>query len=201
MKRTILLTTLVIVFNTTFAQNAIKIHTNDNMKTVILVDNIEKLSFEMLAVGDIYQGGIVFYVDVSGEHGLIAALFDQGGGMNVEWDNGTHSVTGAAGDGIGAGADNTSIIIDKYGWGPYPAWICKSLTEGGYMDWYSPSKYELFLMYTNLHQNGLGGFHSNNYWCSTEASDNSAWEQNFNDGSQTSQSKSSRYFVRAVRAF
>jgi hypothetical protein len=60
-------------------------------------------------VGEQYQGGIIFWVDPEGQHGLIAAKTDQSTG--VQWYNGTYFQTHATADGIYAGAKNTEIII------------------------------------------------------------------------------------------
>jgi hypothetical protein len=73
--------------------------------------------------------------------------------------------------------------------------------EGGYTDWYLPSKFELDLMYTNLYRNALGDFTSNYYWSSTEVSNSFAWFQNFGNGSQNNFNKDNFSHVRAVRAF
>jgi hypothetical protein len=61
------------------------------------------------AIGDLYQGGIIFWVDADGQHGLIAAKADQSSG--IQWYNGTPFQTHATADGIYAGAKNTEIII------------------------------------------------------------------------------------------
>ena len=63
----------------------------------------------VLFPGDPYQGGIVFWVDQTGQHGLIAARADQSSG--IQWYNGTYFVTNATADGIYAGAKNTEVII------------------------------------------------------------------------------------------
>ena len=60
-------------------------------------------------IGDKYGGGIVFYVYDGGLHGLIAALADQSSA--IQWYNGIFKVTGANGDGVGAGAMNTAMIV------------------------------------------------------------------------------------------
>ena len=60
-------------------------------------------------VGEQYQGGIIFWVDPEGQHGLIAAKTDQSSG--IQWYNGTYFQTHATGDGIYAGAKNTEVII------------------------------------------------------------------------------------------
>ena len=60
-------------------------------------------------IGDKYGGGIVFYVYDGGLHGLIAARADQSTG--IQWYNGIYKDTGATGDGVGAGAMNTAMIV------------------------------------------------------------------------------------------
>ena len=57
-----------------------------------------------LSIGDTYQGGIIFYLDASGCHGLIAAPSDQSTG--IVWWNGSYVDTYAYGNGIGAGEGN-----------------------------------------------------------------------------------------------
>jgi hypothetical protein len=62
-------------------------------------------------VGESYQGGIIFWVEPDGQHGLIAAKADQNGGVGIQWYNGTYFTTNATADGIYAGAKNTEVII------------------------------------------------------------------------------------------
>ena len=66
---------------------------------------------EAVKIGDIYEGGIVFFVDNGGQHGLIAARADQNGGAGIPWYNGTYFVTNATADGLYAGVSNTNLII------------------------------------------------------------------------------------------
>jgi len=125
------------------------------------------------AIGDFYQGGIIFYLDGTGQHGLIMAQSDQSAG--IQWYNGTYVTTGATGDGVGAGAANTTLIVSVQGAGSYAAQLCNDLTLGGFSDWYLPSKFELNLMY--LQNTTIGGFASSHYWSSTEGSSGNAWSQ------------------------
>ncbi|MFH1050451.1 MAG: hypothetical protein V1779_05910 [bacterium] len=60
-------------------------------------------------IGESYGGGIVFWVDSSGQHGLIATTADQSTG--IQWYNGTYRYTGSLGDGLNAGAMNTAMIV------------------------------------------------------------------------------------------
>ena len=150
-----------------------------------------------LAIGQSYQGGIIFWLDATGQHGLIAATADQSTG--IQWYNGTFTVTNAVRDGIGAGMYNTERIIANQGVGSYAAQLCANYQGGGYGDWYLPSKYELNLLY--LQKDAVGGFASAYYWSSTEANNDSAWGQDFGDGAQYGYSKDYTGRVRAVRAF
>lgn len=158
-----------------------------------------------LAIGDSYQGGIIFWLDATGQHGLIAATADQNTG--IQWYNGTYRYTGTAGDGLYAGAMNTAMIVatqmaDNQS-GSFAAKVCAdySVTVGGvtYGDWYLPSKYELNLLY--LQKIAVGGFASAYYWSSTETTNFYAWTQYFDNGFLSHFFKDYTIRVRAVRAF
>jgi hypothetical protein len=154
-----------------------------------------------LSIGDTYQGGIIFYIDASGCHGLIAAPTDQSTG--IQWWNGSYSTTTATYDGVKAGQSNTKLIIDSQGDGTYAASICNDLivysNDGLFADWYLPSKYELNLLYQQ--KTVVGGFATSYYWSSTEYGNGVAWGQNFGSGNQASSNKLVTDYVRAVRAF
>ena len=158
-----------------------------------------------LAIGDSYQGGIIFWLDATGQHGLIAATADQSTG--IQWYNGTYRYTGTTGDGLYAGSMNTAMIVatqmSDNQTGNFAAKVCAdySVTVGGviYGDWYLPSKYELNLLY--LQKAVVGGFASAYYWSSSEYSNNFAWYQNFDSGFQGYGNKVNSTSVRAVRAF
>ena len=168
------------------------------------------------SIGDFAHGGIVFWVDETGQHGLVCAKEDQSSG--VRWYAGTYGKTQAKGDGVYSGKANTAIIIAAQvaigdDGNTYAARICNELqiTEVGktYGDWYLPSKYELNLMYQNkttinntASANAGSDFSTYSYWSSTEDGNNNAWIQNFGYGVQKCYSK---YYPnnsgRAVRAF
>mgnify|MGYP005985823203 CR=1 FL=1 len=167
------------------------------------------------SVGDFAQGGIVFWVDATGEHGLVCAKEDQSTG--IRWYAGTHGLTQAKGAGIYAGKANTTIIIsaqvaigdNNY---PYAARMCNELqiTESGitYGDWYLPSVFELNLMYTNKSTinttataNSGNSFSTDAYWSSKERDNNNAEKQYFGNGTQSWSPKETSHSVRAVRAF
>ncbi len=168
-------------------------------------------------IGDWAQGGIVFWVDETGQHGLICAKEDQNGGSTIRWYAGSYGITRATGDGPFSGELNSSIIISSQvsigdDGADYAAQICKDLqiTEGGktYGDWYLPSKEELNLMYQNkvtidatAVANGGSSFANDYYWSSTESSAFRAWNRHFWANYQFSEWKYDAYRVRAVRAF
>lgn len=80
---------------------------------------------------------------------------------------------------------------------------CDNYTFMGKSDWYLPSKYELNILYVNLHKKGLGGFANTYYWTSTEIDEGNAWVLTFYNGTQVRFPKGaySGTDFRAVRAF
>jgi hypothetical protein len=151
-------------------------------------------------IGDHVHGGIVFYIDESGQHGLVAATEDQSEG--TPWSNGNLNVANPVrNDGIGIGRNNTDFIIATLGRHDYAANICAIYVGGGFADWYLPSKYELNLLY--IRRSRVGGFASVNYWSSSEANygEGFASSQNFDNGNQRLDPKAFKYRVRAIRAF
>ena len=160
----------------------------------------------VLEIGHVYQGGIIFWLDATGQHGLIAASDDQSAG--IQWYNDIHKYTGSTGDGLYAGAMNTAMIVagqmGDYQGGNFAAKVCAdyTYTYGGvtYGDWYLPSKYELSLLY--LQRAVVGGFTATYYWSSTEYTPNLAWGLSFSDGNAGVGNKDyTNTHVRAIRAF
>lgn len=154
-------------------------------------------------VGESFGGGIVFYVDGTGQHGLIAATSDQG---SIKWYNTGYSTTGAIGTAIGTGFANTNTIINSQGGTvtSYAAGLARAYTDGVYHDWYLPSKDEL----TELHNNrnifsGINnGFANDFYWSSSEINTSDAWCQGFYPGGPSAMGwKPDKSYVRAIRSF
>ena len=102
-----------------------------------------------LSIGDYHQGGVIFYLSGNGG-GLICDIADIASTLNqVEWGCVNDSLAGAASTSIGGGFSNTTDIINGCNEVGYAAEICYNLTNGGYSDWYLPSKDELNEMYIN----------------------------------------------------
>ena len=154
------------------------------------------------SIGDTAYGGVIFYLDATGCHGLVAKATDEPG--LYLWSSVYFPVYSLS-RGIFAGAHNTKKIIAKTSMQGItcPAATQVSLPYGGFNDWYLPSIDELDMMFVNLHLQGLGGFANNNYWSSTEYNDSYAWKLDFINGHHDYSIKAYTYFlnVRAVRAF
>lgn len=158
-----------------------------------------------LSIGDTHAGGIIFYLDASGCHGLVCAASDQS--ASIAWYNGSFSNTLAFDNGVYTGAGNMARIIYNQGLGSYAATLCRDLVLNTYSDWYLPSEYELYLMYSNIGQGNIlglgntGSFANSFYWSSTEHDLGNAYRLYFGNGFQEYNTKSGNAVVRAVRAF
>jgi hypothetical protein len=158
-----------------------------------------------LSIGDTTQGGIIFYLDPSGCHGLVCALTDQSSG--TAWYNVSYIDTRAYGSGLFEGKYNTKMINWEQGGSTSASAICAAYTVGSFNDWYLPSIEELNKMYLNIGQGNalglgnIGGFAGNSCWSSTEFDNYYAWYQNFGNGYQDFNVKDDGRSVRAVRAF
>ncbi len=146
-------------------------------------------------LGQSYAGGIVFYVDGTGLHGLVAAPADQG---NYTWGcQGTSIPTGTA---LGTGATNTAAIVAACAEANIAAKVADNLVLSGYDDWFLPARDELNLMVANLVSQGFAGFTSV-YLSSSEANPSVPWAGYVGYGMVDWFRKQDGLPVRAVRAF
>ena len=163
------------------------------------------------SLGSTHEGGKIFYIFQPGEpgyvagetHGLIAAPSDIP-------SNTYRILFGCYGDvgtstALGTGAANTTKLIAGCNDAVNAAKLVDALTDGGYTDWYIPSKDELNLLYLN--RNLVGNFSNwpNWYWSSSEwrpwAPEQNAWYQYMDDGTVSFESKGAQKGVRAIRSF
>lgn len=162
-------------------------------------------------IGDFKYGGVIFYIDQTGEHGLVCAVTDQSTG--AEWGCDGIFVDGADGIAIGTGAQNTIDIEASCATAGAAANLCANLSLNGYDDWFLPSLYELKEMYDNktainttATANSGTGFTSDKYWSSTEKQEGLSYgcgyiDFSIGDNDTYTSIKSKLYYVRAIRAF
>ena len=156
------------------------------------VDSLEN----RIKIGDYAHGGIVFYVDETGEHGLVAAEYDLSQGPSGNsWELGCanfETTNWATGYEVGDGYQNTMDIINNncgqtsnYN-SITGAHACVDFVSNGYDDWFIPSLNSLMLMYTNLFNlinidseptdySPPYNFTNNWYWSSTFGSTNNSY--------------------------
>jgi len=170
-------------------------------------NNVEPL----YEIGDVAEGGIVFYIDETGEHGLVAAMEDLPGtyewgchGIDINGDN--HNVSPEL-PAIGTGLQNILEIVAGCSETPIAASEALAYESEGYSDWYLPSRDELYEMHVSIGQEGLnannniGGFSYDWYWSSSEYNPSNAWVVNFINGNLNANYKNDTYRVRVIRAF
>lgn len=177
-----------------------------------------------LEIGDIYQGGMIFYIDETGEHGLVAALEDLTEGSNMgtsgiaegfEWGcDGTSVATALQNLAIGTGLANTEAIVSQNcqteNGGITAAQASLNYEIDGYTDWFLPSFNELEEMYVTIGNGGsegnLGGFEIDtnyfpSYSSSSEQNINEALGVVFYNGYSGQGYKTTSFRVRCIRAF
>ncbi|MFO7791236.1 MAG: DUF1566 domain-containing protein [Bacteroidales bacterium] len=118
------------------------------------------------------------------------------GNGTVKWSVSFYSENAGA-TSLSDGRQNTDSIVNEYGEGSYAAYMCDTMTAYGYDDWYLPSKDELNAIYQQ--KDTLGSFSEDFYWSSTEYDEENVWVQDFTDGTQTENSKSTYNYFRCVR--
>jgi hypothetical protein len=156
-------------------------------------------------VGEQFGGGIVVWVTPDGQHGLIASSRDLDAGMGAPWSNIVDAEVGASAATPGRqpqkshvdGRGNTTAIVGQKGHASSAAKMCRDYSEGGFNDWYLPSRIELQILTAQagllgrvLSEDGnpnTKGLETNyvaptfgGYWSSTEANGSCAWYYDFN---------------------
>jgi len=155
----------------------------------------QSLHFE---IGQNYQGGLIAYIDQTGQHGIIASLDNMD---KIGWVSNWRIMPyiGATGTSIGTGLFNTQKIINNaVDTGRTAAKICNEYSYEGYNDWYLPSFEELRQLY--IHKSVLS-LNSANYWSSSEIDTISAYTLDMTTGSKIDSDKSYKYYVRPIRNF
>ncbi len=144
----------------------------------------EAIIEDPLEIGDVYEGGIIFYLDPTGVHGLVCLPYDlepsawgseeifscdqlrylpvppeQSDFLNFARFIGLP-------DEIGKGYENTIKIVFTCSGRDIAARRCYDLVSDGFDDWFLPSADELKLIFSNLTAE-TGGFQNSYYWSSS----------------------------------
>jgi len=157
-------------------------------------------------LGQVHEGGVIFYIDETGQHGLISSTIDQD---DAPWACSQLDFSGALAVEIGSGQQNTLDILNGVNQSvdcnpvSYAAKLCDELELNGYTDWYLPSYNELEEMLVNREL--IGDFKEIFYWSSSQYNYQWARIKYFGfhpDGIPINNSgKDSNWSVRAIRSF
>lgn len=114
------------------------------------------------SIGQSFGGGKIFFIDSSGQHGLIVSDIDQSSSFN--WggcasNDYAQLVTNTA---FGSGLSNTMNMVASNCGGA--ADLCNDLVLNGFSDWFLPSRDELLLLSFFGEQLGISG----RYWSSNK---------------------------------
>jgi hypothetical protein len=176
--------------------------TNEHPTAITSASDVSN-STAAFTIGQSYHGGKIFFIDNTGQHGLIVSnddLVTSTNNTQIAWKSGPNVVTGASATAVGTGASNTATIVAAIGnKGQYAALLCSRFKVGIYVDWYLPSKNELNLLYKQ--RAAIGNLDATNYWSSSEVSKGKAWDQEFGGGFQFKDEKTFTLRVRAVSSF
>ena len=166
-------------------------------------------------IGELFGGGIVFYLFDNGQHGLIASLHDLDNRDGAAWSANKVSINALN---MTDGKVNSTAILEENATLGFAASLCDNFTGGGFSDWYLPSIRELALLayqdiLINQILNNDGDSETNGlaeenvaptygrYWSSTEFSTARSCYYNFTISSSSTQEKDKVYSVRAIRSF
>lgn len=167
-------------------------------------------------VGELYGGGIIFWVDPSGYHGLICSMVDISD--YTDWSNVYSTEIGLTAQSDWDGLNNSLAVIAQNGHTNSAAKLCLDYTNGDfgtgiYSDWYLPSRLELEHLWDNFYlvEKTIEEYGSPAspvqihrwYWTSTEVNNERAWIFDFTSGQFYTWEKKTNgnISVRAIRAF
>jgi len=165
-------------------------------------------------VGTLFGGGVVFWVDHTGQHGLIVSMIDLS--ISQAWSNITTALIGLSAQSEWDGLSNSNTIVGQTGHTNSAAKLCLDYVNtdygtGIYSDWYLPARGELNHLWNNIFEvhkalendgnPATSVITKNNYWSSSEHQLNSSAYFQFGIGTSGFANKGTNSYVRSVRAF
>ncbi len=174
--------------------------------------NIISLNGPAHYVGQYYGGGIVFYVDQSGNHGLICSMIDIS--TSCAWSDVT-TLIGPEAQSTWDGKSNSTAMISQQT-STSASQLCKDYTNsdystGQYSDWYLPAIDQLLKLYNSIYEVNKAldsdgnpattAIVKTNYWSSSEYISLDAFFFIFFTGNPGDTYKGTTYYVRAIRDF
>jgi hypothetical protein len=149
-------------------------------------------------IGEYFGGGIIFYLDEEGKHGLITATIDKSTRKRNRGETYIH--TNEVRDGITTGTFNANRLNAMKGTGENDAQVAENYQETKLSDWYLPTRYDLIKLYRN--RSVIGGYSEfAKGWKSTEVSSVNEWYQSFVTGGEFSNGKDDATYIRVIRKF
>ena len=153
-------------------------------------------------IGQSALGGKIAYINGGGSTGTSGLVItDANVSNNAEWGCLGTLIAGTS-TAFGTGAANTALIMAGCAQAGIAARLCGDLVQGGYDDWYLPSRDELVAICPN--RAAIGGFQTRNYWTSSQSNFLNALVVNFSAAAACQfgpNNTNSNYSVRAIRSF
>lgn len=151
-------------------------------------------------IGQKYRGGIIFYLDSTGSHGLIAATSDQGktlgrsGRLSGKRDEGKSKLDPFCLSRSRESLDDATVAKRVCS---YYTTTVKDIT---YHTWYLPSRHELNLLYSQ--KSVVGDFTDSFYWSSTlDDMRGGYWLLDFSNGNTYRLGIYGEGYIRPIQAF
>jgi hypothetical protein len=165
-------------------------------------------------IGQFYGGGVIYYVDHTGNHGLICSLIDLSTANT--WSDHPTTLIGPTAQSDWNGKNNSAAMIFQ-STTTSAADICSNYSNtdygtGVFNDWYLPAIDQLSLLYHAKYQINKAietdanaattVLVKNSYWSSTECSSTSAWAYDFITGTVIGNDKlCTPIHIRTIRDF
>ncbi len=159
----------------------------------------EKEPENPIEIGKFYQGGYIFYIDASGQHGMVMAgpEIEQ----NLQWGcpNIRFNLETPQSKAFGRGNANTQLIVSFCNTQNIATRFCYELVYAGYDDWFLPNSNECDSAFEKLQPIPQVKIQNTWYWSSNEYSGVGMAKQYPNQSAGTP--KTSLDLVRPVRNF